>query len=1230
MAYMPSRIEHNGTNITGFVRAYERVHKVCTGIGTLTVEVVNTINREFDPWDTIDIHENGDFKVRYYISSTMDSVPEGIIRLECQDISKRLVDYFIPESYTIDYPSYTRTWIEQFLTEAGLTYEFTTTSPGQLISNYTQLGLAPAYEQILMLLQMSGWYIFFDGNGKAIIGELSTELSDVAGTLDKPDILSISRIEDDKMLRNRAVVWGSFDPIYQEYSYADVSVQTPWNYDSSDLRTMVISNNNIPNKSSAYGMANQLIKEFARITVEKHIIAHGARNYTLGRALNVKSNVWTGRGLITTFGVTMNKDGLVTNIILDERCPRLFGFFNFGDYVYVGTYGAGIWRKHIRFDPTWYDFSAGLTDLNATDLHINHGVFGAVTASGDAWYTLSSEGPWVNYDIPYLESTRDSEAEISESGVFGSGVILDSWSGIMTRATIIDKVSNYIKYGVDNISGILNYGDYFLSLSGWYGLLASGQFEIISGIYSFSGSSNRGWIVEVNPFDLSNEVFPIHVEGNFEIAVIDLENDGRNDYVSVRLGTDLPPVIADGNYGEHVNQPFASVKDNNALTLNPVSVQYVNDTNATATANVLTDGNRNLIAYDNQVANLRKVVSHYRLSNGTHLARLYRWEIVEDEETGERFVSSSTVGSSAAVIPSSGGEFLAIHPISWSADQYRIYYKRMDNTVNPWKLFYCYKDWDAYNNTVTDEVQIGQAGVIHHTASVFPSFTGNTVVVNGVIYDLLGLFEYSGTTAGFRHSPAYLEVDIAKIDMASGGFQYGHLLSMETEIDDDTGPFDIYEYFRANEGSAESENPERNIFRIFQDGDGVKILGFIETYGAVNERAREYLVAGDDSVLQYNNIYDGTGYRYPFVFFGYSQITADKGVAVWTGLESGDTGFFWNGTTRGEFVTINTGETLVHLDSAKIFPVLDYVDKYIYMDSDGNYNLADANNMSPLGLIEPPAGKILVKPFGTMTGTFGRTIYFLLDDEESSQDTLMPYDLSSFYPEHEIAVAGLGSMSTAGLRVVHFGGFFIQDWNESVEWSNVLYVDLGLPGSRARFLVLQRDGYDYRIIQEEIYPIRLDISNNSPVLTAGSGEMSFTSNFISDTELSISVPTGLIVLGSGMVDDYRYSYLETTTSGTLASGNPISIVGLYIHNSGIMMFDTRTYESGFMPAFDVPSGYGTRIETSNNVADGQYVFITASGDYQTFYQKDPGSVAFVEYSGLPNPRATIIRLDDVI
>src|SRR5687767_7897885 len=136
---MNIQLEHNGSDISNKVINYEREHKICTGIGVLTIVISDDIATTFNPWDEIDIFEEGEFKVRYYVSSVEWSVPNSTITLNCQDESKRLIDYFISDQYTVETPTYTRFWIEKFLDEVGTSYQFQTSSQGNLLSNYTSM-----------------------------------------------------------------------------------------------------------------------------------------------------------------------------------------------------------------------------------------------------------------------------------------------------------------------------------------------------------------------------------------------------------------------------------------------------------------------------------------------------------------------------------------------------------------------------------------------------------------------------------------------------------------------------------------------------------------------------------------------------------------------------------------------------------------------------------------------------------------------------------------------------------------------------------------------------------------------------------------------------------------------------------------------------------------------------------------------------------------------------------
>lgn len=1209
---MNVQVKHNGTNITGYVIRYEREHKICTGIGNLTVEIDRTIPRTFDPWDTIDIYENSSFKVRYYISNSTDSIPKGTITLDCQDVSKRLVDYFIPTSYTIDYPSYTRYWIEKFLTEAGVAYTFTTSSQGNLISNNTQLGLVSAYEQLLTLLQMSGWFIYFNQSERAVIGSLDADLAVGSRSIGKTDILNINRISDDKMLRNRALVLGAFDAYSLKYATADVTVHTPWNYDSRDVRAVVISNSNIPNKNSAYGIANQLIKEFARITVEKHITVWGARDYNLGQALRVNSNVWRGKGMITTFGTSMSKEGLVTNIVLDERCPRLFGFFDYGDYVYVGTYGDGIWKKHIKFDPNWYDFSTGLTNLEITDLHINNGIFGSVGSSGQL-YRAFEDSSWSVVQLSGLLSSAE------DTIVSGGAVNYVPFSGLMGRAVIVDKVSSTLKFGIDNASG-MNMGDYFLDYYPSGNIIGSGV----------AASGNfRSWIIEYDPFTgnpvggIGSGIYPISVSGNYNLTLIDLENDGINDYVSVRTSSGISVPYFNGAYdfGFQNTQPFASTKDNSNYSIMPQSEDYIIDNDIVGSASLNTFNRHSFVSIDNLSANLRKVMALGKDRKG----RVVTFSRDYDSFLGQYVINSSTITSAIASPVDSLDIVLGIYP-DWYLNKFTVFY-RTDNALASHDIKYTI--WDA--NADTWDAAVTMATQSLDAPNGISATLSDSVTIDNIIYNERHYVSAPGTSGGFYRSASEFHIYLDVIDMQLKSYEQRHLLEVIT-TEYATNKFETF--VTSSLGGSEGLGVllHQNV-SIFQNNNTIQLLGWIvlghHDAGAPPDRFREYVIKGTATTVNVDLVYDDSTFRWNNGSTNRgSQLTIDKAFIGKHSTVVGEYCFTYNGTT---YQLYTSGGALPYYEKySTIFPILGTGNEYLaYNASDNKYHVCSATTILPTGTAEIDDDHQLFVPYSSPLRIFGDEVYITIRNYiDGGRFEQVPYRPASNTFDYTRRFYH-SNMLTGGSRRINYGDLFIAepaDYSVSIPLTQVRYVDMGNPDyGGGSYMVLQREGVDFNIIQTASYPIRLDISNNSPVLTVGSGENSFVSNFVYSSTLE------QVIFASGhlrTVDDYRYTYLEPSVSGVVTSGEALQSSILYITGSGIFGTDTMTYSGGFSVIYDVPSGYGNRIETSNFGLGGQYVFITTSGDFPNFYQADPGSHAFISYSGLPQSRATIIRLDD--
>ena len=427
---MNVQIVHEGTDITDSVISYNRDKSICNGIGTIDITVVYTVPVTIQVWDTIVLYEEGHKKATYFVSDVNEASDKGTFLIQCQDGSKKLVDNFIEDQYTIDYETgtyswtTTRYWIELFLNAAGVSYNFTTTGSGSPLADGTSLGLASAYDLIMGLLAQSGWYMHFNQNNVVQIGDLSTSLSNPVETLNNTDIISLESRKHDTMLRNRAVVWGSGDVTTGTWVFADVSKNTPWNYDTNDKRTIVYANHTIKDFGTANYLANKLLEEFSKINYERTVRVTGGRNIDIGDVVFIKSKYGNGAGLVTTINVTLSSGGFTTDLTLDERCPKLFGYVGFdSDYVYVGTFGSGIWRKLIQ-GSAWEDYSTGLGDLYIRDLSIANGQFASVSFGGIAYLRDVSGVSW--FPIYPGDFTDNSDSStVSSLSVYAIACVVD-------------------------------------------------------------------------------------------------------------------------------------------------------------------------------------------------------------------------------------------------------------------------------------------------------------------------------------------------------------------------------------------------------------------------------------------------------------------------------------------------------------------------------------------------------------------------------------------------------------------------------------------------------------------------------------------------------------------------------------------------------------------------------------------------------------------------------------
>lgn len=515
---MNVQITWNGADITTSVTEYVREQDICTGQGTLDLTVEAKTARNFIPWNTLIVYENGNKMGTYNIFSAEEQVPGGIYVVSCQDDSKRLTDHFIDQLYTIDYPSTAKYWIEKFLTEAGVSYNFNTAGYGNSLSEDTQLGGISAYDEFIYLLQLCGWYFYFDADNVCQIGNLDAVATPVETFTDN-QIIKIGYTKNDKMLRNRAVVWGAGDPDTHIWIYADTSTKTAWNRPGNDYRTVVYSNTAIKTWGIAYSLAAAILTEFSKTTPEKNLqVVSSYSNVVLGSFVRGITDTLTVDGMVTHLSVNMSSSGFTSTYILDKRCPRLFGYVNWSDYVYIGTTGDGVWRKWIT-QPTWYNYSTGITDLNIKDLSAYEGMLGLVTDGGQAYIRHNSQGAWSQYAPSSLIDyyTTSGQPTVISSGILAEASSLDRAYGVNGAITV--------GFTVPNPSGIIPSGapSYWFPASGnlsWVQSVALGGVPVYSQqIIITSGLPPEEGTIYPNPYDIGIIDIETNWDGNNLIIV---------------------------------------------------------------------------------------------------------------------------------------------------------------------------------------------------------------------------------------------------------------------------------------------------------------------------------------------------------------------------------------------------------------------------------------------------------------------------------------------------------------------------------------------------------------------------------------------------------------------------------------------------------------------------------------------------------------------------------------
>jgi len=401
------------TDITEDVLRYTRDAAICEGTRNINVEVANT-GRAYTNWDSLTLWENTHKVGKFYIREIQRKHDNSIV-LSCQDSSLKLIDHFEERIWNPGYVSNAKYWISLWLDRiGGISYNFKSSGSGAILNKDLTFGRDTTYNLIVPLLQQSNWYMMFDEDDILQIGELDVDTKTVSEYFDETDITDIAFIKSDKQSRNRVVVWGGRDLVTDTWITGVAESDAGWQIDSNDDRTVVISSNAIRNYGSAYYTANKLLNDVIALSKEKIFTTTGFRNRKVGDYVYVSSRVYHGTGLITDISVVADKvGGYSTEITLDRLCPRLFAFFSWDGYVYVGTRGGGVYRKPLETS-TWSSYNSGLSSLYIKDLYIKNGNFVCVTDEGDAYRSTVALNYWIKISPGQFTDSEDNIFEEEE------------------------------------------------------------------------------------------------------------------------------------------------------------------------------------------------------------------------------------------------------------------------------------------------------------------------------------------------------------------------------------------------------------------------------------------------------------------------------------------------------------------------------------------------------------------------------------------------------------------------------------------------------------------------------------------------------------------------------------------------------------------------------------------------------------------------------------------------
>jgi len=237
--------------------------------------------------------------------------------------------------------------LTDLFTESGLTalqYNFIETTTELLPDkDWTNTSVWDICEEILTMM---GWQIWADGDGVLQIGEITMPTPThtfQAGV----NLISVSRRRDDSYTRNAIAVYGSDNISVKKTQVSPIL---------SDMeRAGAFANPLVHTEALATSLAERALHEFNRLLDVKTCEVLGDATVKVGDAATVIEG-WCELYhdcLITGVRSSLDTNGYILTVTLDERCPTIWGHDSRPRLIYAATNGSGVYRTP-DYGENWY------------------------------------------------------------------------------------------------------------------------------------------------------------------------------------------------------------------------------------------------------------------------------------------------------------------------------------------------------------------------------------------------------------------------------------------------------------------------------------------------------------------------------------------------------------------------------------------------------------------------------------------------------------------------------------------------------------------------------------------------------------------------------------------------------------------------------------------------------------------------------------------------------------